>query len=114
MWFNSFFYKFHSIAFPSQFVKKRIKSHLPLYDELYCWNYDIATASIRSYYALKNHKLKLYLFEEGYASYLPIDEVAKIKKTLRLLELRNKIIGIGYANRDHLDGLILFEPKNLI
>ncbi len=102
------------IFFPKVLIKRRITKDFDVYDEMYCWNYYLVTASIRSYYAFRKHRLKVFMFEEAYISYLPIDEVIPVRGFLKLLEIRNRLCGISYAIRKNIDGLLLFEPENII
>lgn len=94
-------------------MKKVFNGSFNYYDEMYCWNYDVLTASFRSYHALGKHPIKLFIYDEGYITYMPIDEVIPKKGFMRIIELRNKLFGISKIVREYKDGLLLFEPDFL-
>ena len=105
--------KIYYILNPKKMIKKFLKN-IDNYDEIYCSNYDIFLATIRSYYGLKKHYPKIFLCEEAYNSYFPIDEMYPIRRFLKIIELRNKVFGLSKINRNHIDGWLLFEPENLL
>lgn len=105
--------KLYYILRPKYMLKKTI-GNIELYDEMYCWNYDAFSASIRSYHAMHKKPMKIYLFEEAYISYFPIEEVIPKQGFMKLIEIRNKFMNISDITRENIDGLILFEPKYLI
>lgn len=88
--------------------------NIGIYDEMYCWNYDVFTSNLRSYFVLKNKNLKFFIYDEGYISYFPMDEVMPNKGFSKIIEYRNKIIGLSHIIRKNIDGILLFEPNLLI
>lgn len=104
--------KLFYVLFLSKLMKKIKISKF--YDEIYSWNYDALTASIRSYHALKKKPAKYYIYDEGYISYFPIDEVISKRGFMKIIEVRNKLLGLHDIVRKNIDGLLLFEPDLLI
>ena len=94
-------------------MKKVFKNKFDYYDEMYCWNYDVLTASFRSYHAVKKHPIKLFIYDEGYITYMPIDEVIPKQGFMKIIEKKNKLFGIPNITRENKDGLLLFEPDFL-
>lgn len=84
------------------------------FDELYCGNYDTVTATLRTCFTKKNKEFKTFMFDEGFISYMPIDDVIPQNHLMRVIAIRNKMIGLGRVTRIHLDGLFLFEPGYLM
>ena len=105
--------KLYYILHPKKMVKKYLEN-IDDYDEMYCWNYDAFTANLRSYFSFIDKNIKVYLFEDGYVSYLPIDEVIPKRGFLKIIETRNKICGKRNITRENIDGLFLLDPSLLI
>lgn len=95
-------------------MKEVFGENIKQYDEMYCWNYDPFTISVRSYFSFYQKKIKIFIFEEGYISYFPFDEVVHKQVATRIIEIRNKLFGISNITRDSIDGLLLFEPDLLL
>lgn len=106
--------KFFSIIFLKHTMKKIFGKEISLYDEMYYWNYDAFIASFRSYQEIKGKKIKNFIYDEGYISYMPIDEVIPKKNFLKLIEKINSIRGIKSVKRENTDGILLFEPEFII
>ena len=105
--------KMFYVLFPKKIMKKVWKK-IENYDELYCWNYDAFTASIRSYYAMRKNNIKIFIFDEGYISYFPIDDVIPKRRFIKIIEIRNELIGLSKIKRENIDGYLLFEPELLL
>ncbi len=95
-------------------MKHVFNQKVALYDEMYCWNYDAFTASFRCYLAKCKHAAKLFIYDEGYITYMPIDEVIPKRGFIKLIEKKNKITGLPKIVRENKDGMLLFEPDFLI
>lgn len=98
-----------------KFSLKKAFNKLPdVYDEMYCWNYDILSSTFRTYQYKKNKNFKCFIYDEGYISYFPIDEVIEKKGFLKLLESKNKMFGYKKIVRESVDGILLFNPEKII
>lgn len=95
-------------------VRNTFGSNIIQYDEMYCWNYDPFTISIRSYFSIYKKAIKMFIFEEGYISYFPFDEVVNKQVATRVIEFRNKLFGIKDVTRQNIEALLLFEPDLLL
>ncbi len=102
------------VLFPSIMLKKRWMKEIKYYDEIYIGNYDLYTSSLRSFYAFRNYYPKVFMYEEAYISYFPIDEMYPIFGFMKFIEWRNKILGKEKITRSNLDGWLLFEPNKLL
>ena len=105
--------KLYYILFPKKMIKKSLGT-IDFYDEIYCWNYDAFIANIRSYFALNKNPAHLFMYDEGYISYFPLDEVIPKRGFLKIIEFRNKLVGIRNIVRENIDGILLIEPDLLI
>ena len=101
--------KLYYVLRPKKMIKKYL-GKIENYDEMYCWNYDVFTANIRSYFSFIKKPIKIFLFDEGYVSYFPLNEVIPKKGFIKLIEKRNKLFNISNVVRDNVNGLIVFEP----
>lgn len=106
--------KFFDIMFPRRLIKKIFKDVNYECDEIYYWSSDYLTLSIRSAYFLRSKPIKSYVFEEGYISYFPYDDIKLNGFDVKLIEFRNRIKKISNVSRSNIDGLFLFEPDLLI
>ncbi len=102
------------VLFPKIMIRKRWYENIKNYDEMYLGNYDLFTSSVRSYYAFRGHHPKVFMYEEAYASYFPIDEMYPMFGLMKFLDFRNKLLGKGNIVRSNIDGWFLFEPDNLL
>lgn len=82
-----------------------------IYDEIYFWNYDSITINLISYLFYKNNNLKVFIFEEGYISYFPLNEIFPERKMYKLMNIRNKLLGIKKINFNSVDGYLFFNPE---
>lgn len=105
--------KLFKVLFPGK-IASSLECDLFEYTEMFCWNYDAYTASIRSYLELKKHHIKVNVFDEGYISYMPIDDVIPKRGFMKIIELRNRLYGIGNITRENIDGMYLFEPELIL
>ncbi len=105
--------KFRYIFCIRSFLEKIMDKNEKIYDEIYFWNYDSFTGSLLAYLTKVNKNTKTFIFEEGYISYLPYEEVNKYTLLMKFIILKNKIFHIKLS-RDNRDGMYLFEPKLLI
>ena len=105
--------KLYYILLPQKMIEKSLGT-IDFYDEIYCWNYDAFIANIRSYFALNNKPARLFIYDEGYVSYFPLNKVIPKKGFLKIIEFRNKLAGISNVIRENIDGILLFEPELLI
>lgn len=97
-------------------TKKLIRKYLPdiadEYQEMYCWNYDAFTASFRSHFSYKRkNPIKLFIFDEGYISYLPIEDMIPKRGFMKLIEEKNKLLGMPDVTRENIDGYLFFDPE---
>ena len=106
--------KLFFILFPKIMINRRWSKNIEKYDEMYCWNYDVFTASVRSYYAFRGHYPKVFMCEEAYMSYFPINDMYPIRGFMKILETRNKLFGKSNIVRSNIDGWLFFEPENLL
>ncbi len=79
------------------------------YDEIYMWNYDSFTSTLRN---SLNRKVKCFIFEEGYISYFPYKDVISRPWLLKIINIKNRFI--FRKNRENIDGIYLFEPELLM
>lgn len=105
--------KFYFIFNTERFLKNELNIKDFEYDEMYFWNYDSFSASLRAYFYKKNKQLKTFLFEEAYTIYFPYDGIAKNSFVFKLIDLKNKILHNNLV-RDNIDGLFMLEPKLLL
>ena len=106
--------KFYYILHPKKIMEGIFGNNIPQYDEIYFWNSDFFTESIRSYYAMQGKNLKCFIFEEGYISYFPFEDIAINGNDIKLIKFRNKLAKIPHLVREKIDGLIVFEPSLLL
>ncbi len=97
----------------NKYFKNIILKDNNFYDELYFWNYDFYTASLRAYLYKKNKNIKTFLFEEAYTMYFPYKDLNKEQLFFKLITLKNKIFHHNLT-RDNIDGLFMLEPKLLL
>lgn len=106
--------KFHYVFFTKHFLLKKVyNGSLKEYDEMYFWNYDSFSASLRTYFHKKNHNLKAYIFEEGYNSYFPYDKVVFPTLLMKIIDIKNKILHKNLT-RESVNGIFLIEPNLLL
>ena len=102
--------KLFSVICAKKTINQLFDNNIKLYDEMYYWNYDAFIATFRSYQFLMGNKIKNYIFEEGYISYMPIDEVIPKKGMMKIIEIINRFKGIKDVKRENVNGILLFEP----
>ena len=90
---------------------KNIFGSMDIYDEFYFWNYDSMIINLISYLFYKNNNLKAFIFEEGYISYFPLNEIFPERKIHKFMNLRNKLLGIKKINFNSIDGYLFFNPE---
>lgn len=95
-------------------INKLFINGISHYKTLYYWNYDVFTVLLRSYFELKNIHPKIYVFEEGYITYMPIEKVVPKHTLLKISEFRNYIYGLKNVSRENISGLLVFEPDLLL
>ena len=90
---------------------ENIFGSMNVYDEFYFWNYDSMIINLISYLFYKNNNLKVFIFEEGYISYFPLNEIFPERGMHKLMNVRNKLLGIKKINFNSIDGYLFFNPK---
>lgn len=96
-----------------KYLEKVSKNNFQIYDELFFWNYDSLTTSIRSYLYRKNKNLKVFLFEEGYISYFPYSSFKRETLLMKIITMKNRIYKISLS-RNNIDAFFLYEPDLLL
>lgn len=112
--FFEYIKKIFFVLFPKKMIRSRWTKNIEKYDEIYCGNYDLFTATIRSYYAFRKWYPKVFMCEEAYISYFPVDDIYPIYKVMKFVEFRNRVLCKGNILRENIDGWFLFEPNNLL
>ena len=97
--------KLKYVIFPKKMINN-LFGDVDKYDEMYCWNYDILTSNFR----LHNLNMKTYIYDEGYISYFPIDQVVPIKGFMKMIDIRNFILN-NKIKRNNIDGYLLFNSE---
>ena len=97
------------------FTKRMIKTYLPElgddYDEMFCWNYDAFTGSFRTAYSSRAKAIKLNIFDEGFITYLPIEDTIPKRRFLKFIEYVNWVKGMPKLTRENVNAYYLLEPK---
>lgn len=101
------------ILFPGT-LKKNLFNKNVIYDEMYCWNYDYFTGTIRDIFTSDNCKIKCFIFEEGYISYLPYEEINLKTISTKIFDFKHKIFRHGKISRNYIDGIYVFEPTLML
>ena len=112
MLYNNKLKKLKYVFNTKNYLKNNLQIYNLKYDELYFWNYDSFNASIRSALYSVNKNIKTYLFEEGYISYFPIEQVIEKSLLMKFVDIKNRLLHNIYLN--NINGIYLFEPDLLL
>ncbi len=99
------------VVTPKHMIKKFIPGLAEQYDEMFCWNYDALTASFRSAYSRPGREIKLNIFDEGFITYLPVNDTIPKKGYMKIIEKLNKLRGMPELTRENIDAYYLLEPQ---
>lgn len=103
--------KFLKILFPQITISKSIRNIADTYDEMFCWNYDAFTALFRAAFSSPEKRIKLNIYDEGFISYLPIDDTIPKRGFMKIIEKINCLKGMPYLTRENVDAYYLLEPN---
>ena len=98
------------ILSPKGLVRKYLPQAADDYDEMFCWNYDAFTASFRVAYSSRDRKIQLNIFDEGFITYLPVDDTIPKRGFMKIIERLNALRGMGDLTRENVDCYYLLEP----
>ncbi len=94
-------------------IKKYIKLDSFLYSEMYFWNYDYFSASLRACLYKENKNIKTFLFEEAYTIYFPYKDIIKNYAFLDIINFKNKYFH-NNLTRNNINGLFMLNPTLLL
>lgn len=89
---------------------KVLNEKMPEYAQIYFWNRDLFTINICTILKKAVPKLEIYIFEEGFISYLSRNKVLVTGIYNRLAAIRNRLLRIPVISNDQISGFFVFEP----
>lgn len=106
--------KIKYVIMTKNFLREIFEGKIELYDELFFWNYNYYTISIKEYLSRKNKNMKSFVFEEGYISYFSSYKKKPTSFLMKLVNIKNVIMKHQKIYEENMDGIYLFEPDLLL
>ena len=103
--------KLSKVLSPKKMISDTLPNLAKKYEEMFCWNYDAFTASFRTAYSSKEKQIKLNIYDEGFITYLPVNDTIPKRGFMKIIEHLNAKRGLPGLTRENVDAYYLLEPS---